>query len=64
MREQDYGKERCAWKTTLSIFLLRSKSILIAVQDAQTKQMIPFFNTSNNVPARVLCEKIKVIGNQ
>ena len=58
------GKERCAWKTTLSIFLLWSKSILIAEQDAQTKQMIPFFNTSNNVPARVLCEKIKVIGNQ
>jgi len=58
------GKERCAWKTTLSIFLLWSKSIPIAEQDAQKEQMIPFFNTSNNVPARVLCEKIKEIVNQ
>jgi hypothetical protein len=34
------------------------------LQNRMPEQIIPFSDASNNVPARVLCEKIKVVVNK
>jgi hypothetical protein len=64
VREQEYGKERLLVHGRPPFLFCFCGQSPFCLQTRMPEQIIPFSDASNNVPARVLCEKIKVVVNK